>query len=955
MKKAVSSNLEEKPALTLRKKLYRREKKISVLGDASPDSVQVKPRKKGTDSTKNEKGSKAAHKKTSGTKDAVQRDVSSGTKWIEGRPQNRRQLDSEEDTHLQKLEHQETGSSKRLRRGKSDTDSSDADYWTFHGGDDQIDKAYETSLMEIGNPGKGKSRALQETGKAYGLIPDVFITRKSPVASSLSSVSPSRPGSAPTSGELKIIMGSRMWHQLVLEQLAEAEGIELEDTRVVACIDSCHSSSTGQFSKLFADGRHTIASLAGYRHFSRELTGYNYDQVQLYRLRLPSLRLVPELNHLTDIDYNSWAYLGSGGETDQEAATHSRSSLTSSEAISISVHETTSGPRRTTISQEALLYCIPCTRWYGGSSSDNAPWEVVSRNIRIQNFVVSEVTSLQMPSPICNDTLNGSYLFNGCHIDSTKYLIPSAISFQILQWFTFPTVMILCVSLLFVVVGARPSLDIEGDSSEVNAKVDSIRLQTVFLLFRMALVYSLTWWLKMVISQKRPCDCLAEYPYDNERYPTYGLHYVGEGPWGMPSSLVSISAVVGLFLSHKINLFAGIALPLLVAAAKLTLGYNSLGQVLAAIALGIVIHLYSMFTPSIFRALDFSANLIGGLIAFFVTRHQRPQEDYGYINYFFHGVAWQVFVVLVLFTMFDWSFVKSILMKPAHNMNISDFQYYMPLNEMSQRKRSGRMVSLYIVGLFLVLIGITLGIDIWTYGIEHDHMIAVMSWLPKGALANLPSMFSKIRQRGRDMSEKFIFGRRQVEVQRNMNLFNSVLKRNQQKIYEEAKMMHRMRVEKTDKMVTTTVEKLNEQKKAFEAELERYLLNMEQRLDTVVIESRVRVQKRTKENIAILKAQGDLQSLSFEQLWKCRTPLDLKDQCSARDWSVISGVIEKHNLDDPMLHRLEDEILGLTNIAKQYEEKLAQTGEDIMKHDWLSKHDSRALLDKYIDEMSKKK
>jgi len=38
--------------------------------------------------------------------------------------------------------------------------------------------------------------------------------------------------------------------------------------------------------------------------------------------------------------------------------------------------------------------------------------------------------------PACNDTLNGVHIFNGCFIDQTKYLIPSAVASQLLKWFT---------------------------------------------------------------------------------------------------------------------------------------------------------------------------------------------------------------------------------------------------------------------------------------------------------------------------------------------------------------------------------------------------------------------------------------------------------------------------------------------------------------------------------------
>lgn len=51
-----------------------------------------------------------------------------------------------------------------------------------------------------------------------------------------------------------------------------------------------------------------------------------------------------------------------------------------------------------------------------------------------------------------------------------------------------------------------------------------------------------------------------------------GLHYIGDGKWGMPGSLTTVSTVIGLFLAHKINIPAGISLPILVGASKIALG-----------------------------------------------------------------------------------------------------------------------------------------------------------------------------------------------------------------------------------------------------------------------------------------------------------------------------------------------------------------------------------------------
>eukprot|EP01117_Protostelium_nocturnum_P014844 TRINITY_DN5698_c0_g1_i2.p1 TRINITY_DN5698_c0_g1~~TRINITY_DN5698_c0_g1_i2.p1 ORF type:complete len:280 (-),score=33.91 TRINITY_DN5698_c0_g1_i2:8-847(-) len=273
--------------------------------------------------------------------------------------------------------------------------------------------------------------------------------------------------------------------------------------------------------------------------------------------------------------------------------------------------------------------------------------------------------------------------------------------------------MILCTAVLFVVSGVRPSLDLDGDSYEVNSKVDSFRLQTVFLMFRVSFGVTVTYIMKVLIEQDRPCWCVQPYPYTITNLPGYGTIYIGDSRWGMASSLTTVATIVGAHFVHKVSMPIGGLLPLFVGAAKLTLGYNSVGQILAAIGLGGFIHFWTILTPTIFMFLNFTLSTVVGIISFTIIRLRYPNENLNFTSLFMQSVIWQLFSMLCLLALFEWSFVKSILGKAAHNLEMSDFQYYMPINQISHRKSSGKQLVGYITLVFVLLVSCGVVVDVW--------------------------------------------------------------------------------------------------------------------------------------------------------------------------------------------------------------------------------------------------
>jgi len=290
-------------------------------------------------------------------------------------------------------------------------------------------------------------------------------------------------------------------------------------------------------------------------------------------------------------------------------------------------------------------------------------------------------------------------IFNGCYRDETNYYIPYYISAQIQDWLDNDLFFqyVLLALLVIPAIAFYESDHGEGEfGQESSARANRTRLNGIMLLFRLGFGTSLSIWLHVVTQQQRPCIC--------------GGVLVGtsDGIWGMPSVLSVTATILGAHVLEYISVSAGIVIPISVCASRVLLGYHSIGQVLAGIGVGIIIHFYATRTPIFVRFIDFLLNLLAGLLILFLMKASHPTVDFSFSSTFLVGIVWQIFSVSLMFGLYDWSFVQVALKKPIHHIDVPDFLYYLPLNRPSTSlspttKHEMKIVGLCISALFVAL------------------------------------------------------------------------------------------------------------------------------------------------------------------------------------------------------------------------------------------------------------
>jgi len=309
------------------------------------------------------------------------------------------------------------------------------------------------------------------------------------------------------------------------------------------------------------------------------------------------------------------------------------------------------------------------------------------------------------------DTNNkGMEIFNGCYRDHSKYEFPGHFSSQLISWFqtdNYLQYILVIIAIIPVVALGLESQSRDGGSGgntletamERSARTNCRRLNAVLLLFRVALAGSMDAWLQAAIQQERPCACYVEIL--NVKSPA---NILGNGIWGMPSGDSMTATVLAMHILEYASIPLGIFFLPLVPIARVILGYHSIGQVLAGIGFGLVIHFYTTRTPIYARFVDVLLNFVAGTIVFFVARHNHPTVDFSTSVGFFTGAAWQIFACLLLFVVYDWSFMKPTLFKTVNSIDVPDFLYYMPLNSSSDDEFSSGPSANGSVGLFIVCV-----------------------------------------------------------------------------------------------------------------------------------------------------------------------------------------------------------------------------------------------------------
>jgi len=314
-------------------------------------------------------------------------------------------------------------------------------------------------------------------------------------------------------------------------------------------------------------------------------------------------------------------------------------------------------------------------------------------------FCVGDTLPTCITNPNTSTSTTFNKIFNGCYRDETKYYVPYYISAQIQDWLDNDLFFqyVLLAILIIPAIAFYESDHGEGEfGQESTARANRTRLSGIMLLFRVGLGTSLTLWLHVVIQQQRPCIC--------------GGQLIGseDGIWGMPSVVSVTSTIIGAHVLEHISIPAGIVIPIAVCAARVLLGYHSVGQVLAGIALGTILHFYATRTPIFVRFIDFILNLLAGLLILFLIKANHQSVDFSFSNTFLIGIVWQIFSLTFMIGLYDWTFVKVALKKPIHHIDVPDFLYYMPLNRPSAALNPTGRHELKIVGLCISVLFVAL-------------------------------------------------------------------------------------------------------------------------------------------------------------------------------------------------------------------------------------------------------
>jgi len=220
-------------------------------------------------------------------------------------------------------------------------------------------------------------------------------------------------------------------------------------------------------------------------------------------------------------------------------------------------------------------------------------------------------------------------------------------------------------------------------------------LQVLALFFRLAIVQSFNMVLLLAIRQPCPCSCrfVGSGNLHHDVDMTYGT--VDPNPfnpindtssdifvlgntlgWCMPSEEVLMGTVLIMHLLERFSIFVGIPALLLLPSTAILAGESSVGQMITALAIGILYHFYSTRTPLILRSIDFVVTLVGGIIALFVTKNFYSTVDFSYTMYFWEGLIYQLFCILMLVLCFSMAFMKRIMFKwSLYRLSPKDIQF----------------------------------------------------------------------------------------------------------------------------------------------------------------------------------------------------------------------------------------------------------------------------------------
>eukprot|EP00002_Diphylleia_rotans_P017233 TRINITY_DN3347_c0_g1_i2.p1 TRINITY_DN3347_c0_g1~~TRINITY_DN3347_c0_g1_i2.p1 ORF type:complete len:286 (+),score=50.39 TRINITY_DN3347_c0_g1_i2:58-915(+) len=252
--------------------------------------------------------------------------------------------------------------------------------------------------------------------------------------------------------------------------------------------------------------------------------------------------------------------------------------------------------------------------------------------------IVVKVTNECRTNPSLKNDTEFAEFFNKCRRDTSDVGILRYISEQVVLWANADAYLLYITILL----AFMPTIAWwNNPDPDLSIKAYRIRFNLLLLLFRIALAYNMSIWLIAAFDLEKPCLCYAT-DTDDERSEVIVGEIEGTGPWGMPSLECVTGTLIAIYFFEHVTPFLGLLMLFFVPMAQLCLGYNSLGQVIAGIFTGMMIHIYQIRSALFLRPLDTLFSFILGYTLLSVAKDQYPAKSFDWARVFLSTFVWQV-------------------------------------------------------------------------------------------------------------------------------------------------------------------------------------------------------------------------------------------------------------------------------------------------------------------------
>lgn len=212
------------------------------------------------------------------------------------------------------------------------------------------------------------------------------------------------------------------------------------------------------------------------------------------------------------------------------------------------------------------------------------------------------------------------------------------------------------------------------------------------LLIRLSLAMGVSTYLPIIIRQPVPCSCTDTIQYFARNATTRAEELVFQAQsypltipndrtsyWGMPSNQVLLTTVLFCHVMQRWSIPLGFAVwALIVPVSALFSGYYSLGQVLAGILPGLILHIYFTKTPLVMRIVDGFVHGIAGILCLFLFKNLTSMqvEFSNAAAMYLESVLWFCFAWFILFSVFSPGFLKMVLIRRnLYSLKSIDIQF----------------------------------------------------------------------------------------------------------------------------------------------------------------------------------------------------------------------------------------------------------------------------------------